>query len=535
MLSLYGTLSVHVFLVESVLRLVEHADTGVQSAGLLRKAVFRTAQLLQLPKPLLPLLHKALHSPLALLSFLLLPGLQPGVVLPQPPAQVHPLRLQVLLFLPEELQALPFLVQLPPVFLHIPLLLPAGQHMEHMEDFLPPPLQALFLHPQHLQIALGIPLPLGNFMKFPGQLLVLQPLKLLGQSVQTLFDRPGLLLLPLLQYVKPADEIPYPGPLGGELSGRVPVAKGLLPHTLRLPAKGPNRITALNLGAVVPVLAGVLLHDALEFLHPVPVLVQLVLHSVQKPFLHQPLLVPAVGEQIRQAGFLQVDLFDDGLPFLIVDLVLRQLIEILPGLGRIAHVIIEKRDAALPLVGLKQLLTGGEAFQGHLFLRLLHHREMVDVLLAARLVFRYEIHDFQIILGMPLSHALIGNLLALSHHHAGEHVPGPLIQLPLHQDEGGLVGGKIAGEGAVLGVLVPPVHKGRHHHLHQHGFPTAVAQGQQGALPMELEGLVADADGIVVVIQVDQANRVNLAHISPPKTLRTRWNWFWFSRFQSMN
>ena len=354
--------------------------------------------------------------------------------------------------------------------------------------------------------------------------------------------------------MEPADEVPYPEPLGFKLSGHFPVAQGLCPHLLRLPSKGPDGVPALDFGAVVPVLARVLLHDALEFLHPVPVLVQLVLHGLQEPFLHQALLVPAVREQIRQAGFLQVDLFDDGLPFLIVDPVFRQLVEILPGLGRVVHVIIEERDAPLPLIGVEKLPAGGEALQGHVLFGLLHHREMVDVLLTPRFVFRYEINDFQFIL------AFLGYLLALPHHHAGEHIPGPLVQLPLHQDEGGLVGGEVAGKGTVLGILVAPVHKGGHHHLHQHGLPASVPQGKQSALAVEPEGLVADADGIVVIVQVDQAYCVDFAHIytSPPmqsahtpehssvfkdnqctlppsRILRTRWKWFWFSRFQSMN
>ena len=163
-----------VLLVEPVLHLIEHPDAGVQRSGLLRQAVLRLPQLLQLPDALLPLLDQALHGLLALRLLRLLPGLQPGIVLPQLPTQGHPLRLQVLLLLSDKIQALPLLVQFLPGILHGFLLLSAGQHMELTEDLLPPPLQALFLHPQHLQVALGISLPLGNLMELPGQLPILQ-------------------------------------------------------------------------------------------------------------------------------------------------------------------------------------------------------------------------------------------------------------------------------------------------------------------------------------------------------------------------
>ena len=87
----------------------------------------------------------------------------------------------------------------------------------------------------------------------------------------------------LLHLVKSADEIPYPDLLFCQLRRYVPVVKRILPHPLCLLPESADGIPALYFGAVVPVLACVLLHDTLEFFHPVPVLVQLVLHSVQKP------------------------------------------------------------------------------------------------------------------------------------------------------------------------------------------------------------------------------------------------------------
>jgi len=57
------------------------------------------------------------------------------------------------------------------------------------------------------------------------------------------------------------------------------------------------------------------------------------------------------------------------------------------------------------------------------------------------------------------------------------------------------------------------VHKWRHHHLYQHGLSAAVSQGQKRALPMELKGFVTDADGVIVVIQIDQPNGIYLTHI----------------------
>ncbi len=526
-----GTPRFHILLVESVLHLVEHPDSGLQRARFLRQAALRPPQFFQFPEPLLLLLPQSLNRSQALLLFLPVLLLQRFIIQPKPTAKSHPLRLQILFLLPEKIQALLLPAKFLPAFLHIPLLLSAGQHMKPVGNLVPPALQSLFFHPQHLQIAPGKPLPVGDFVILAGKLLVFQPMQFLSQPVHLTLHHLRLFPLLPLQAMQPADEIPYAGSLACKLRRHVPITESMLPHPLRLLAKGADGVPALDFRPVVLVLAGIFFHNALEFFHPVLVLVQLVLHGIQEPFLHQAFLIPAVGEQIRQAGLFQIDFLDDGLPFLIINLVLRQLVEILLGLGRIVHVIVKERNAALPFISLEKLFAGGKAFQRDILFRLLHHGKMMDVLLASCFVFRYKIDDFQFILGMSLSHAFLQNLLAPADHHPGQHVASPLVQLPFHQNERGLVGGKIAGKRAVLGILVPPVDERRHHHLHQNGLSSAVSQRQEGALPMQLKGLVADADGIVVIIQINQTDCVYLAHINlhaalprhkemPPNNLR---------------
>ena len=72
--------------------------------------------------------------------------------------------------------------------------------------------------------------------------------------------------------------------------------KGLRPDFLPLLTKAADGIAPFNFGTVIFILLHVFFYDILKFFHPVPVPVQLALHSVEKPFFHQSLFVTAVGK-----------------------------------------------------------------------------------------------------------------------------------------------------------------------------------------------------------------------------------------------
>ena len=280
----------------------------------------------------------------------------------------------------------------------------------------------------------------------------------------------------------------------------------LFPNPLCLLLKCTDGVTPLDFGLVILVLAYIFFQNGLELLHPVFLFVQLLLHCVQKPFFHQPFLILAIGKQIRQAGFLQVHFFDNRFPLFVINLVLCQLVKILPGLGAVVHVKAIKFQGMVLLIPLKHLAAGSKIFKDNLPFPFFHHRQMVDVLQAWLLILADEIHQFQ---AFP---AAFFPLLGLAHHHPSQHIAGPLVQRPLHKDEGGLIGGKIAFKGAFFRIPVTLVDERRRHHLHQYGFPAPVAQGKQGALPIEMEGFVANPYIVIVVIDIDQSYRIDFTH-----------------------
>ena len=311
----------------------------------------------------------------------------------------------------------------------------------------------------------------------------------LRQNVLMPFLRPGL------QAFQLRDEMSHQIFLGLLFELPFPVERQLFPDLFRLLLKQADRIPALDLGTVVLILSHIFFQNDLKFLHPVPLFIQLAFHRVQKPFFHQPLLVTAVGKQLGKAGLLQVHLLDDALPLLIVDLVLLQLVEILPGLGPVVHIIIEKMQGAVPLVLFEHLTARRKIFQNHFFFSFFHHRKMMNVLNAGRSVFTDKVDHLQVFPAVAV--------LAAPHHHPGQHEARVLIQCPLHQDERRLAGGEIAFKGAVLGVPVASVDKGGGQHLNQDGFSPAVAQGDQRALAVEVKGLIADPDRVVIVVDID--------------------------------
>ena len=69
------------------------------------------------------------------------------------------------------------------------------------------------------------------------------------------------------------------------------------------------------------------------------------------------------------------------------------------------------------------------------------------------------------------------------------------------------------------------MHKRRHHHLYKHRLSAAIAHRQQRALSVHMKRLVADADRVVVIVQIYNTDGVYFAHnpsSSIPSTRRTR-------------
>ena len=169
-------------------------------------------------------------------------------------------------------------------------------------------------------------------------------------------------------------------------------------------------------------------------------------------------------------------------------------------------------------VRLEKLPALAVIFEHDLLIPLLDHRQIVDVLRAASRVLTDKIDHLKRIVRLVLRQ------LAPAHHHAGKAVPRPAVELPLHHDERRLAGRKITVKRSVLGVSVALMHKRGSHHLHQHGLSAAVLQRHQRAPALHLERVVADAHGIVVVIEIDKSHRVYFTHtISPWITFRMRW------------
>ncbi len=285
----------------------------------------------------------------------------------------------------------------------------------------------------------------------------------------------------------------------------------LLPDLFCLFFKCADDVPPLDLRLVIFVLSYIFLQNRLKFLHAVPFLIQLTLHSVQKPFLHQPLFIPAVSKQIRQSGFLQIHLLNDCLPLLVVDLILCQLIKILPGLGRIHHIVIEEIHGPVLFIGLKHLPARRKILQDHLLLPLLYHRKMMDILDTRFPVLADEIDHLK-----ALS-ASLAHILAPSYHHSCQHIAGAAVQNPFHQDKRRFIRGKITLKRPVFRIPVSLMHKRRRHHLHQHRLTASVSEGQQGTLAVQMKTFVTDTDRIVVVVHINQSDGIDLTHLpSPP-------------------
>ena len=174
-----------------------------------------------------------------------------------------------------------------------------------------------------------------------------------------------------------------------------------------------------------------------------------------------------------------------------------------------SHVVAQELLVRLAAKAFKNLAAGGVALEAQLRARLLQDGQMMDVPRARRPVLAEEVDDFKLFARIEF--------LALAHHHARQQTTAALLKLPFHEDEGWLRRAEVAGERPLLEAPETLLHEGGTEHLHEDGLAAAVLQGNQDALPVEVHRLVADAVRVMVVIDVDQPHRADLAHrLSPP-------------------
>ena len=191
-----------------------------------------------------------------------------------------------------------------------------------------------------------------------------------------------------------------------------------------------------------------------------------------------------------------------------MDLVLRQFLKVLSGLRRIRHIIIEETHRPVLLIRLEHLPARRKILKDNLLLPFLHHRKVVKILDAGFPVLADDIDHLKI-LCVPLS-----CLLAPSHHHPGKYIACPAVQHPFHKDKRRLIRGKITLERPVFCIPVSLMHERSCQHLDKHGFTASVPKGQKRTLAVQMKALVADTDRIVIIIYIDQPDRLNLAHTS---------------------
>ena len=185
----------------------------------------------------------------------------------------------------------------------------------------PLPAAAILLRLDHIPVAHMITEFLLQSVKFPGQPLIFDPGDLQKNLVHLPENRLLFIRRRLLQTVQFLNKTCQQMHLLLFLLFLLLIALCLFPDGRRLLPEQTDRISPADLGLVVLILRHIFFQKVLKFLHPVPLFIQLALHRVQKPFFHQSLLVPAVGKQLGKAGLLQIHLFDDAFPLLIVDLV----------------------------------------------------------------------------------------------------------------------------------------------------------------------------------------------------------------------
>ena len=301
--------------------------------------------------------------------------------------------------------------------------------MQHPLDLPGLPFQILLLDLNHIPVTGMIILLLIESVDLAGQLLIFNPGYPLPELLDPRKDIIVFFLCHTMQPVQFCNKMCHKILLTLHLFRLLKIVFRSLPDSFRLYLKSAYDVAPLDLGLVILVLPHIFLQNGLEFLHAVPLLIQLALYRVKKPFLHQTFLVPAVREQLRKSRFLKVHLLNDRLPFLIMDLVLHKLVKILSGLRSIRHIIIEKIHRAILLIRLKYLPARRKILEDHLLLPLLHHRKMVDILDTWFLIFTDDIDHLQILA------AAFTALLAPSHHHPRKDIPCSAVQHPLHQDK----------------------------------------------------------------------------------------------------
>ena len=216
----------------------------------------------------------------------------------QRPADPVPFRPKLCLFLSGHLDPLADLQKLSPNLIHILLLSGACQKMQPLFYLLRFPPQRILLRLDHIPVAHMVPKLFLQCVQLPGQLLVLDPGDLQKNLVHLPENRLLFIRRRLLQTVQFLNKTCQQMHLLLFLLFLLLIALCLFPDGRRLLPEQTDRISPADLGLVVLILRHIFFQKVLKFLHPVPLPVQLVLHCIQKPFLHQPLLIPAVGKEL---------------------------------------------------------------------------------------------------------------------------------------------------------------------------------------------------------------------------------------------
>ena len=173
----------------------------------------------------------------------------------------------------------------------------------------------------------------------------MQVLQLLVELFHDVCFLPGgvfCLLLPVLHRVQESED---PG------ERYLPVLLGLVPALCVLPQdggillEGLHPLLSADLGILLPALPDVLLHQVLEAPDPAALgavvgcgATKLFLNLIEKPLVHQVLLLPAVLKELPESRLLLVHLVDDVLPLPVVDPVLGKALEVVLPLGGVVHV-----------------------------------------------------------------------------------------------------------------------------------------------------------------------------------------------------
>ena len=242
------------------------------------------------------------------------------------------------------------------------------------------PFQIILFHPNHITVTdMKILIPL-QLIDLAGKILIFHPCNLRLNRLHLRNCRLITLLRTVMKHIQLFQETGNTVFLPALLFICVLIFFRPLPDSSCFLLKHTDRIPALDLRLVILILPRIFFQNGLKFLHPVLFFVQLTFHCFQKPFFHKSFFIPTVSEQFRKSGLFQIHFFDNGFPFLVVNLIFRQLVKILSGLCRVVHIIIKELHLTILLIYLKQLSAGRKILEDHFFFSFFHHRKMMDIL-----------------------------------------------------------------------------------------------------------------------------------------------------------